>query len=68
MLPELEELNLTDCGIGDAGLAALTRAVQKGALPKLRKLRVGAKSAGEEAKRALREALAPRSPSVELFT
>ena len=68
VLPELEVLVLHKCGIGDAGLAALTRAVQKGALPKLRLLAFSSRGVSEEAKRALREALAPRSPSVNLET
>ena len=53
-------LNLYENQIGDAGLTALAKAVESGALPKCTGIGLGGNPASDEAKQAVRDAIANR--------
>lgn len=64
VLPEIDNLGLGYCGVGDKGFAALTRAVKSSAFPKMTKLWVDGNPASDGAKQELAKACEPRLEKV----
>ena len=56
----VQALEISNNNIGDAGLAALAKAVESGALPKCTGIELLGNPASDEAKQAVRDAIANR--------